>query len=173
MNKRFLLFWVVFCSCLLVRGQGVEKNVSHSIVLGYPNHILSSSRSALYLAYNPSVAIRDLVSLEGQLAYSFSNYKAFLSGDYGRLEFASLHAGVRFQRNNSNRKLSPYVSLLAGLSSGVHKQHIGQSNEKVDRFTVLSFSGGFFLEYIRKITVGMVIENHLEPLVVLKAKYTF
>ena len=160
MRRIILGAMLVCCSCF-VQGQELSKRVDHGFVVGYPVQILSNSGSGIYLGYNPYVQINKLISLEGQAAYSFSNYRAFLSGESRRMEFASVHIGVRFQKNNSTRKLLPYLSLLGGLSSGVS-----------ERFIAMSFSGGLFLEYNKKFTLGVAIENHPESMLILKAKYT-
>jgi hypothetical protein len=164
----FALFGV--CNSLFAQ-ENPLKNLKHTLVVGYPTQILSGSTKAIYLAYNPYLQIAQKISLEGQFGFSRMNYRAFISGYHGRLNFGTAHIGVRLHQKNSEKKLKPYFNLLGGLSSGVSTIHVGQYNQESKPYTNLSISTGLFLAYGRRIAAGVSLESNHEPLVIFKFIY--
>ncbi len=166
----FALFGV--CNSLFAQDNPTHR-LKHAVFIGYPTQILSHSTNAIYVAYNPYKQIARNISLEGQLGFSRLNYKAFISGNRGRLDFGTAQIGLRLHQKDSEKKFKPYFNLLGGISSGVSTTLMGQYNQESKPFTNICVSTGVFLAYGRRIAAGVSLESNHEPLVIFKLVYKF
>ena len=122
---RFLLYLLPFCFLtksfsLLGQAKTDENLIRHQAHLGYPIEIglsLEIPIRGIHFSYNPTIKINQFIAAEGQLSYSFADFRrnnATFSRDGGNLQSLNFLVGGRLLLFREEQLLRFYGNIMLG-----------------------------------------------------------
>jgi len=174
--RKMYLILVIFIICItFVSGQNTNSNnLKNTIYFGYPATFLDPPDFGFYIAFNPHLLLNQYFSYEFQFSYGYGKYKSesgWFKHNGGYINLGNLLSGFRLYFFSREKKVNPYINLLAGVSYYLDKELAYDDSLRTKSDFGIGISGGVYLQLYQNFNIGIAMETY--PSMVFKGGYTF
>ena len=157
MKKRIKVI-VVFALCFIGLGMNAQSSKFHFLgTVGITKPIMNNGLGAS-LGFNPSYAFGEILSVESQVSYTFTNVTgSFIVGDKGTVNELGAFIGPRVYFNKAEKRTRFYINLLIG---GVFvSDNVGTEDDKYISEWNLGLTTGFYVER-DSVVYGLAVQSY-------------